>query len=90
MNDIQRCPRCGKQMKLSRVHAVGSTLISKRRDCCACGHADTVLLRMEVAAIIEVVKRKRKKTLPDSAGGIPFNRKARSTTIISSVRKETC
>jgi hypothetical protein len=55
MSDLQTCPKCGGRMKFSRVKQRGN-FIDKRRDC-ACGHVDRVLIRQEIAKIIEVTKK---------------------------------
>lgn len=56
MSETTKCPECGGRMKLSRVTRRGS-LRCKRRDCTACGHADRILLREEIAKIIEVTRK---------------------------------
>lgn len=50
------CPQCAGRMKFTHTGRYGS-FSSKRRLCPKCGHADRVLLKIEIVRIVEVQKR---------------------------------
>jgi len=63
MTALQTCPQCGARVKFSNVKDRGG-LTSKVRTC-QCGHVDRILIRQEIAAILEVAQRVKKLSAKD-------------------------
>ena len=67
ISDARQCPACGRRMAYTHSRPRGEGSLIERRRLCACGHLDTIYIREQVVAIVEVSRRARRVRINTAA-----------------------